>query len=320
MSIIRVHKTRDYSVIANAGLRDRRLSFAARGVLAYLLTKPDDWTVKSDDLVEQSPAGRDAIQGYLRELETYGYLVRERRRGEGGRYQWFTEVYESPVEPKRDFPAKVEPAKDFPARAEPAKVEPAKVEPARENPAIKEIRNKEELNSSFISGDEILNDAFQNDGRPITEALRQQREGVSDWKPSPSQPTRGPLFEALAAVCRVNYYRLRDRERMKFDNALIILQRDEKTPDDVYAFGKSWLTFWRCTQGGNRPPTPKEVAEIFDQVVNQKELDRAVAEANANSGNGNGNASARGNYQGVTNGKGNENAERIREAAELLRS
>jgi hypothetical protein len=121
-AIIRVHKSANFSVLNNQGLRDARLSFGARGILAYLLTKPDDWTVLSKDLVAESPHGRDAILKMLQELEACGYLKRERTRGADGRYGWLTEVFETPElakehakqqandeSPKSDFPTQVKP-------------------------------------------------------------------------------------------------------------------------------------------------------------------------------------------------------------------
>lgn len=42
MGIIRVKKDSNYSVINNTGLKDERLSWKAKGILAYALTLPDD--------------------------------------------------------------------------------------------------------------------------------------------------------------------------------------------------------------------------------------------------------------------------------------
>jgi hypothetical protein len=121
--IIRVEKTRDFSIIRNDTVRDARLSFGARGVLTYLLTKPDDWEVRSQDLVQQSPHGEDAILRMLKELETCGYLSRWRERNKHGRYEWRTVVYENPADnpnfkPNRDFPGGVSPGGENPGAKE----------------------------------------------------------------------------------------------------------------------------------------------------------------------------------------------------------
>lgn len=76
--IERAPHDRDYTVIANDALRDERLSWKARGLLAYLLTKPDDWTVMQAELEAAGPDGRSAVRAGLAELERHGYLERER--------------------------------------------------------------------------------------------------------------------------------------------------------------------------------------------------------------------------------------------------
>ena len=43
MTVVRVEKTRDFTVMSNAHLRDRTLSFKAKGVLSFLLSLPEDW-------------------------------------------------------------------------------------------------------------------------------------------------------------------------------------------------------------------------------------------------------------------------------------
>lgn len=102
-SVFRVKKSRDFSVISNAAMRDERLSFAARGVLAYLLTKPDNWKVSTKELVRQgenltipSKAGKTAVLRMLKELEVCGYLKRERVRNSNGNFGWKTTIYEQP--------------------------------------------------------------------------------------------------------------------------------------------------------------------------------------------------------------------------------
>ena len=59
-------------------VEDKRLSWKARGMLAYLLSKPDSWVVYTAELTKASPGGRDAVLAGLRELEAAGYIVRKR--------------------------------------------------------------------------------------------------------------------------------------------------------------------------------------------------------------------------------------------------
>jgi hypothetical protein len=94
--IYRINKQRNFSIMSNEPLTDERLSWEARGVLAYLLTKPDGWVVRNTDLIRRGPAGVKKIKRIIRELRESGYIHRERRQRQDGRFYWISEVYETP--------------------------------------------------------------------------------------------------------------------------------------------------------------------------------------------------------------------------------
>ena len=73
MSIQRVPEV-PFAQIANSALRDARLSFKARGVLALVLSNVGDWEASLRWLCKQSEKdGRHAIQQALNELTELGY-------------------------------------------------------------------------------------------------------------------------------------------------------------------------------------------------------------------------------------------------------
>lgn len=101
MSVVRVHKQENYSAIKNETLRDASLSWEARGLLAYLLSRPDNWQISVVDLTKQSKhQGIKVIRRLLKELESRGYVERKRVTGDDGRFVWTSVVYESPSTPK----------------------------------------------------------------------------------------------------------------------------------------------------------------------------------------------------------------------------
>lgn len=97
MPIIRVSPSQRerFVIIDKTGLEDSALSFKAKGLLAYLLTLPDNWRVAYRHLERVGPDGKVAVLAGLKELEDAGYLKRERRHL-GGRYHWEQVLYERP--------------------------------------------------------------------------------------------------------------------------------------------------------------------------------------------------------------------------------
>lgn len=70
-----------FTQISNAALRDPRLSFKARGVLAWLASHQDGYGCSVAAIEAHSDKdGREAIRSALRELEEFGYLSMEQTR------------------------------------------------------------------------------------------------------------------------------------------------------------------------------------------------------------------------------------------------
>jgi hypothetical protein len=68
---------------------DQRLSWGARGLLIFLLGKPDSWTVSINHLRDETknsakPTGRDGVYGLLDELIQAGYVIRSQERQDSG--------------------------------------------------------------------------------------------------------------------------------------------------------------------------------------------------------------------------------------------
>ncbi len=90
---------RGWTEIQNDTLRDARLSYRARGVLARLLSNSDGWRMTAHELADESPGeGRQAVLTALRELRSAGYIVQRRLQGEKGQWRTETYVYDTPQE------------------------------------------------------------------------------------------------------------------------------------------------------------------------------------------------------------------------------
>ena len=97
-SVIRVHKTKNFTIINNAALFEKPpLSMSAKGLLCFMLALPDDWNYSIDGLVSVCKEGRHAVKATLKELKERGYLIIEKispHKSESGRFLYLYHIYE----------------------------------------------------------------------------------------------------------------------------------------------------------------------------------------------------------------------------------
>ncbi|MGW6021291.1 hypothetical protein [Streptomyces sp. NPDC055099] len=98
MSILRRHLSTGFTVLPTATLEDSRLSFRARGVLAFLISKPDAWRVRAESIASAGKEGKEAIKTALRELKDFGYYRVVTERLADGTLSRITEVYDTAQE------------------------------------------------------------------------------------------------------------------------------------------------------------------------------------------------------------------------------
>lgn len=108
-----------FTQIPNAWLRDSRMSYKARGLLAELLSHAVGFVVSIDRIARSGKDGRDAVASAIKELETFGYLSRSQDRntdGTLGHTVWTTCDPETASDkgsrPQTGFPATDKPATD----------------------------------------------------------------------------------------------------------------------------------------------------------------------------------------------------------------
>lgn len=102
--IIRAQRKDTFTIVNNKAINDSRLSFRAKGVLVYILSKPDNWRVSERNLANDGPDGRSAVASALTELEQAGYLQRTRTRNDDGTFAWDSVIYDEPQPVADDAP------------------------------------------------------------------------------------------------------------------------------------------------------------------------------------------------------------------------
>lgn len=142
--VFRVVKTKNYTMMSNQHLKDKRLTLKAKGLMSVMLSLPENWDYTLRGLSAISKEGVDAISEAVKELERSGYVIRNRKRDERGRLSG-TEylIYEDchmnsqPVQdaPKPEKPKRENPRLENPVQEKPVQENPKQEKPEQENPA-----------------------------------------------------------------------------------------------------------------------------------------------------------------------------------------
>ena len=100
MNVFRVIKDKEnpYVMINKTFLNDENLSWKSKGLLAYILSLPDDWQLYECELVKHSKDGKDSLKSAIKELIQQGYIFRgDRVRNEKGHVTGYDyKVFEIP--------------------------------------------------------------------------------------------------------------------------------------------------------------------------------------------------------------------------------
>lgn len=103
MSVFRIHKTDNYTVMSNHHFKEREMSLKAKGLLSLMLSLPDTWNYNIGGLVKLSKDGKDGVMSALNELESFGYLKRQQIVNDKGQFAGVEyNIFEVPQEVNPD--------------------------------------------------------------------------------------------------------------------------------------------------------------------------------------------------------------------------
>jgi hypothetical protein len=94
--IVKAKHKSEFFQMNNEAIQDPSLSWAAKGLLAYLLSMPEKWEPHLRDLFVRSSGGRRATEAAMKELIDTGYVRKD--QGENKRRDTKFTVYESPAQ------------------------------------------------------------------------------------------------------------------------------------------------------------------------------------------------------------------------------
>lgn len=101
MAVIKVNKTKDYTVMSNYHFKDRGLSLKAKGLLSLMLSLPDDWDYSINGLCAICVESESAVNSALKELKKRGYLRVDKimpDKTSTGRIEYEYNIFEQPCE------------------------------------------------------------------------------------------------------------------------------------------------------------------------------------------------------------------------------
>lgn len=168
MAVFRVIKDKEnpYVMINKYALYDKNLSYKAKGILSYCLSRPDNWEFYEEEIASHSTDGLASIKTGLKELREKGYILRTRKRDELGKFKGYEYlIYEFPQQleelsksPKCDFPTLDNPTTENPTLEKPL------------------LENRMLLNNELNNNDNKLNNELSNKERENRETHSQAIE------------------------------------------------------------------------------------------------------------------------------------------------
>ena len=154
LSIIRVNKTKNYTVLSNFHFKEKAMSLKAKGLLSLMLSLPDDWNYSIAGLVSLSKDGKDSVMAALAELEKFGYLTRLRTTNSKGQFSGVEyNIYE---EPQEDIPVAEKQHEDKQNAEKPTSANLPQLNTNNSITKFNKIKNDKETNELLLLLDSLV--------------------------------------------------------------------------------------------------------------------------------------------------------------------
>ena len=113
--IIRSKSTFRFTAISNEILQSKSLTFEQKGLLAYLLSLPENWVLYKQQLYKVLPDRKTTIDRVFKELQDLGYILSARTIDDKGHFTgWNHIVYDEPTLPEEQDRVQESPSSGIP--------------------------------------------------------------------------------------------------------------------------------------------------------------------------------------------------------------
>ena len=221
MTVFRINKTNNYTVMSNTHFKEKEMSLKSKGLLSLMLSLPDSWDYNISGLVRLSKDGKDSVMSALAELEKFGYLRRERTKDESGKFSGI--IYHIYEEPQRENQITENPNSDKPNSEKSNSENPQQLITNSINHLDNQITNKEREINELLSTiedselrelyNEYINQRNEN-GNPLTpkglKMIMARGHRLSNF----DLPTHRAIVETAIINNWANLYEPRNEEKV----------------------------------------------------------------------------------------------------------
>ena len=194
-----INKKENFTSIHNKLINDSRISLKAKGIMLYMLSKPENWKYNPKEIAKNSKDGLDSVYSGIKELIGAGYISRARHSDGTVDYFVFEDVEENDIV-------------DFSKKENPNRENPNRENPNRENPDV--YKRKNTTKERNIVNTELKKETSKSD---IDDFINSQDK---------SEEYKKLLFEFLK-------YRKKIRDTVKTTGPIKLLLKHFKTEADL---------------------------------------------------------------------------------------
>jgi len=263
---LETRRSKRYKTIFLEATEDPRLSWKAKGLHTYLMSRPPGWEIHYHHLASCSTDGKSSLGSAVKELSALGYLRIEKEQGESGHFsgsKWV--LTESPMtmpigeSPYPDYPDTDYPDTDYPDtdNGTISKKQEAVKNTNKKNPSVGEAAAR--LGSRCDTLMEYLNQATERSGVTLFRSYGGLRERLKD----------GVADEDVRLVIDFKRAQWGHDERMRAYIRPKTLFGKENFPGYLDE-ARGWDARGRPSFNGDRPPTQNP-----ERVVLTRKLEEA---------------------------------------------
>lgn len=256
-TIFRSKLTNHFTPLPNAMLRDKTLSFKARGILAMVLTNKEEWEVSKTWLQEQGTEGREAITSGLDELKKAGYVSMRQERGDSNKFDRV--IWEF---------------RDMPDNGKPSDGESKENQPNNGNPHNGDTPGGKAANGKPLSGKAATKKEHRTEKTSSETAEAAPDESEKPKVPAPVEKDENPhqtFIKLWTDGYKVRFEREYTFQGAKDGNAVkMLLAASKLTPQELFAIAKqAWdrMHLFGCKRATNIAAFLSSFNEIREEIA-----------------------------------------------------